>query len=176
MAMTVPFPGTAQRFGNPPGTYEDATPIARAVDVRMDVAAFIGLTERGPVCTPVVIESWDEFLAHFGETGGGRLLPRCVRVFFENGGRRCVVVRAVNYAESRAACWRLPGVGAAGGAPVLVYARDPGAWGNRLRGAIRFPRPLTGRVGADSHQRGSSASDGVRGRSERAGRGARHGG
>ena len=97
MAFAATYTGARWRDGLPPGVYEDVPRVVLPRDVRMDVAAFIGLTERGPVATPVAVESWDEFRRHFGNAGGGRLLPQSVFLFFANGGQRCVVVRALNY-------------------------------------------------------------------------------
>ena len=85
--------GALFRPGLPPGVYEDRPTYVAPRDVRMDVAAFVGLAERGPVNLPVVIESYPEFEYHFGRAGAGRLMPQSVWLFFENGGRRCVVVR-----------------------------------------------------------------------------------
>lgn len=103
----------------------------------MDVAAFVGLTRRGPPCTAVPLESWDEFRAWFGAAGGERLLPEAVHLFFVNGGRRCVVVRALHHGAARTARWRLPGLALAGGGAVELWARDPGAWGSELGGSVR---------------------------------------
>src|SRR5437867_13007792 len=78
-----------------PGAYiewEDAT--APAIDpLRTDVTGFVGLASRGPVDTPVPVESVRQFEAHFGSFMGAGFLAYAVRGFFENGGRRCWVVR-----------------------------------------------------------------------------------
>lgn len=144
---TVSHTGAPWRPGLPPGVYEDRPRRATLRDVRMDVAAFIGLTERGPVSVPVAVASWDEYRHHFGDAGGGRLLPQSVALFFANGGRRCVVVRVLDYGAATTALWRLPGLGVAGpgggppaaaGAEVHVAARNPGAWGNFVRLTVSF--------------------------------------
>ncbi len=98
----------------------------------MDVAAFVGLAERGPICTPIAVTSWEEFQRWFGQPGQGRLLPQSVYLFFANGGRRCVVVRALNYATARTAEFELPGFLGEGEVPIRVFARDPGLWGNEI--------------------------------------------
>ncbi|HZI13483.1 MAG TPA: hypothetical protein VE153_24090, partial [Myxococcus sp.] len=136
--------GALWRKGLPPGVYEQRPVQARAVEVRMDVAAFVGLAERGPIDAPVVLESFEEYRAWFGAPGGGRLLGQSVWLFFANGGRRCVVVRAVDRQNAKKARWKLPGLEAR--TPVLgdppqavrLEARDPGGWGNRLEGVVRF--------------------------------------
>lgn len=118
----------------------------------MDVAAFVGLTERGPPHQVVSVGSWGEFQQIFGRVGGGRLLPRSVQLFFANGGRRCLVVRVVDAGASQAseapgaewvahaarARWQLPGLACSNGDPAQVLARDPGAWGNDLALAVRL--------------------------------------
>lgn len=106
--------------------------------VRMDVAAFIGLAERGPLDRAVPLESFDEYRACFGAAGGGRLLGHTVELFFANGGRRCVVVRAAP-PEARPARWLVPLIlSASTRAPLVLAARDPGAWGGLLHGRFRF--------------------------------------
>lgn len=107
------------------------------VQVRMDVAAFVGLAERGPPFQAIVLESWKEFITAFGRRGGARLLPEAVHSFFANGGRRCVVVRVVDAGWSLrrgrlspnvgTARWRVPGLRG-----VEVFAANPGPWGNEL--------------------------------------------
>ncbi len=138
MPYAATHTGARWREGLPPGVYEDVSRPLVPRDVRMDVAGFVGLTERGPVATPVAVESWDEFGRFFGEAGGGRLLPQSVFLFFANGGRRCVVVRALNYDSARTAAWLLPGLKTGSNGDITVYARSPGAWGNRLRMTTRF--------------------------------------
>jgi uncharacterized protein len=115
----------------------------------MEVAGFIGLTERGPVCVPVVIDSWDAFLREFGRPGGGRQLPECVHHFFLNGGRRCVVVRAMSSASTCAAgSWDAL---RSAGVPLAYQARNPGRWANQLRGHIDLhSRPLSASVSAQT--------------------------
>lgn len=141
--------GAAWRQGLPPGVYERTSrPETAPRDVRMDVAAFVGLTERGPPHQVVSVGSWGEFQQWFGRVGGGRMLPRSVQLFFANGGRRCLVVRVVDAGASVGsggetvpnaprALWRLPGLASASGADAQVLARDPGAWGNDLMISVR---------------------------------------
>ena len=64
--------------------------------IRTDVAGFVGIAERGPVDIPVPVESWRQFQAYFGDFNGKGFLAYAVRGFFENGGRRCWVVRVAS--------------------------------------------------------------------------------
>ncbi|MFZ2359985.1 MAG: hypothetical protein WA040_11645, partial [Anaerolineae bacterium] len=92
-----------------PGVYflPPAQPATLALP-RLDVAAFVGFAQRGPLHTPVAVEDVDTYRALFG--GDVALardrepalpaasivrahLPEAVAAFFRNGGRRCFVVR-----------------------------------------------------------------------------------
>src|SRR6185369_5848153 len=80
-----------------PGVYiEAAEPSARPIaPARTDVAAFVGISERGPVATPTRVTSFSEYQHRFGSFVAPGFLAYAVRAFFENGGRAAWVVRAV---------------------------------------------------------------------------------
>src|SRR6516225_3549652 len=107
---------------------------------RMDIAAFVGFAAAGPMQTPVVIEDIAHFLAIFGEdvplawdgtnhrTVWAQLGP-AVRAFFQNGGRRCWVIRVAGKHETNR--FPLPGmveVTASELRPAYARARSPGSW------------------------------------------------
>lgn len=155
--MSVALLGSLWRPGLPPGVYEEKPAVATRPRVRLDVAALIGLAERGPVNTPVAIDDARQFETIFGRALPGLQLPLAVRLFFANGGRRCVVVRCVDHRNVRTARLLLPGLKAVRGhsrRQVRIAARNPGSWGNRLEVRCRIvQRPLalgydeaTGRV------------------------------
>lgn len=118
-----------------PGVYyERADTQAPAIGAfRTDITGFVGLAPRGPVDTPVPVESWRQFEAHFGGFTATGFLAYAVRGFFENGGRRCWITRvasrdpvgghqtASTILETTAASevWR-------------IAASSPGVWGNNL--------------------------------------------
>jgi len=98
--------------------------------LRTDVAAFVGIAERGPCRRAVAIDSWKQFQAIFGGAFVHGYLAYVVRAFFENGGRRCWVVRVESQAATTAAL-DLAVIG--GGAPLWrVEANSSGLWGNEL--------------------------------------------
>jgi hypothetical protein len=144
--MSVALQGGLWRPGLPPGVYEEVPAVARRARVRLDVAALVGLAERGPVNTPVAIDDPGQFEALFGRALPGLGLPQAVRLFFANGGRRCVALRCLDHAEVRTTRLYLPGVLALRGTSrrqARVAARNPGAWGNRLGLRLRAAaRPL----------------------------------
>src|SRR5439155_12319163 len=78
-----------------PGVYFEPADIAPGpiTALRTDIAAFVGIAERGPLHQPVRINSWQQFLTLFGGLIPTAYLAYSVRAFFENGGRTCYVVR-----------------------------------------------------------------------------------
>ncbi len=126
-----------------PGAYiewQDAS--APAIQpLRTDITGFIGLAQRGPLSTPVPVESVKQFEAHFGSFIGGGFLAYAVRGFFENGGRRCWIARVAAHEGARpaapaSAVW--PGLGVP---RWRVDASGPGVWGNGLSLSISVVFP-----------------------------------
>ena len=97
-----------------PGVYyERADTQAPAIGAfRTDITGFVGLAPRGPVDTPVPVESWRQFEAHFGGFTATGFLAYAVRGFFENGGRRCWITRVASrdpvggYQTASTSSWR----------------------------------------------------------------------
>ncbi len=58
----------------------------------MATCAFVGRTRKGPADGVYVIESIGDFEARFGSADPALPLPRALTLFFENGGRRALVV------------------------------------------------------------------------------------
>jgi uncharacterized protein len=85
------------------------------------IAAFVGRTLKGPVNHPVPVASFAEFQQIFGGLWQPSTLSYALEQFFENGGRRALVVRVVN--SARPPTITLP---ASGGALRLV-ALNPGS-------------------------------------------------
>jgi phage tail sheath protein FI len=78
-----------------PGIYFEKidTATKNVLGLRTDIAGFVGITERGPLNTPVRIESWKRFWAVFGGFIPQGYLAHAVQGFFENGGKICYVTR-----------------------------------------------------------------------------------
>jgi len=109
-----------------------------AMDQPIDVAtettaAFVGRALRGPLDTPVLINSYAAFRRRFGGTWQRSSLGPAVRQFFEHGGGRLFVVRVANSARGAMIC--LP---AAGGVLVL-RAVEPGST-EHIRAAVDYDR------------------------------------
>lgn len=100
--------------------------------VRCDIPAFVGISRQGPIGIPVAVESWREFEACFGSLDAPGYLPFAVRGFFENGGRRCHVVRVADIAPGGAEAASMQVLDAAGNPVGQLAAASPGSWGNEL--------------------------------------------
>ena len=78
-----------------PGVYIEEVPGARSISgVSTDIAAFVGITERGPYHRPTLVTGWDEFRDKFGGFIWNRFLPLAVYNFFTERGARCYIVRS----------------------------------------------------------------------------------
>lgn len=117
---------------------------------RLDVAGFVGFTERGPVNRPRPLDDLAAYERVFGrldaelEAGEQWLrpfVPQAVRAFFENGGRRCWVVR-VSGDRAGTAEWVLPQILREDLLETRVRASSPGSWANAFRLELRL-RPST---------------------------------
>jgi uncharacterized protein len=82
--------------GRAPGVYiESADPTVRPIaPARTDVAAFVGIAERGPLGLPTRVTSFKEFTRAFGSFIAPGYLAYAVRAFFENRGIAAWIVRA----------------------------------------------------------------------------------
>src|SRR6266581_8395978 len=78
-----------------PGVYfetADQAPTGIA-GIRTDIAAFLGVAERGPIHQPTPADSWKEFQSRFGNFLPNAYLAYAAKAFFDNGGQRLYGVR-----------------------------------------------------------------------------------
>lgn len=137
----------------------DEQPAAHAV--RCDIAAFVGIARRGPIATPIAVESWREFEACFGSIDAPGHLPRAVRGFFENGGARCHVVRVADATAVSTASITIVDVN--GNPAVVLGASSPGAWGNELAVRLTEVRRVRRSIDASASDHWSVAVDSIGG-------------
>lgn len=116
-----------------PGVYvEEFESGPKAMEgVGTSTAGFVGLAARGPVVgRPVLVTNFADYQRRFGgflpelEFGAYRYMPNCAEQFFTNGGTALYVMRVVP--EDATAAKSQDG-------PVVVEAKDPGAWANTMR-------------------------------------------
>ena len=95
---------------------------ARTIDrVPTGIAAFVGRALKGPVNRPLSVTSFAEFQHVFGGLWQPSTLSYAVEQFFENGGRKALIVRVVNGA-------RPPTIAlAAGSAALRLAGINPGS-------------------------------------------------
>ena len=81
-----------------PGLYLQEVPGENPIEgVSTSTGAFVGVTERGPVGKSGFVTSWKDFQNQYGGYVENSYLPYAVRGFFENGGVRAFISRAVHY-------------------------------------------------------------------------------
>ena len=118
--MTAELPGL---------TVGVAPPAALPPPLRTDVAGFIGATRRGPIGTPVRVESLNGYLDVFGDLDPAAATSYAVRGYYENGGELAWVTRVAGAATTATAAWSVAGQD--GFLPVTAYqvvATSPGSW------------------------------------------------
>jgi len=125
-----------------PGVFYERVDAGQPVisSVRTDVAGFVGIATKGLVDTPVPVESWRQFQAHFGDFTGAAFLAYAVRGYFENGGKRCWIVRVASSDPAGGAQSAFLDVSDAQPVPNRVWriaASSPGSWGNALNVSFR---------------------------------------
>ncbi|AII10343.1 phage tail sheath family protein [Rhodococcus opacus] len=78
-----------------PGVYvEEIDSGSRPIEgVGTAVAAFVGLSERGPFNEPTLVSNWTQFTGTFGGFVDGACLARSVFAYFQNGGGNAFIVR-----------------------------------------------------------------------------------
>ena len=126
----------------------------RLARLRTDICGFLGYAGRGPVDRPVKLGSWRQFVDAFGPPLEVGHTGHSVRLFFENGGDACYMMRIADAGAVRAAAAVLAQDGAGGvlrlaaaysaiarvrgtatgptARPAAAPVPSPGAWGNRL--------------------------------------------
>jgi phage tail sheath protein FI len=158
-----------------PGVHIEFPRARRAIAPRRtDITGFVGIASRGPVLTPIRVESWSEFAAAFGTHTPSGYLAYAVEAYFAAGGHTAWVVRVAHPATARPASLPLP---SDDGSPALLLAAawgatgtgtalpSPGAWANRMTATItrdgaRFDLTLRSPDGLTEQWRGLSTSEG----------------
>ncbi len=114
-----------------PGVYiqEISSGVRTITGVATSIAAFLGRASKGKMNQATRILSLADFIRKFGDPLPGVDLAHSVRLFFENGGSECYVVRLANGAKAAGLT-----IKALDGQPVLdVGAKAEGRWGDTVR-------------------------------------------
>jgi len=103
----------------------------------------VGLTERGPSDEPVLIHNLGEFEDTFGEYLTGTYTHSTVETFFEEGGTRAYVARAVGSASATVGSLVLnDGATAA----LTLTANGAGAWSSDVEVTVTAPTASTFKI------------------------------
>ena len=85
-----------------PGVYYESvdTESDAIASIRTDIAAFVGIAQKGPVHKPTPVNSWKQFQATFGNFIANGYLAYSANAFFQNGGQKMYAVRVAAPAVS----------------------------------------------------------------------------
>jgi phage tail sheath protein FI len=122
-----------------PGVYIQEIPsgVRTITGVSTSIGAFIGRASKGPIDKAVRLLSYADYERSFGEPHGRGDIARSVRLFFDNGGTDCYVVRIAHNAEKADVTLKsLDGVDV-----LKARAKDAGTWGNALRLEVSYDTP-----------------------------------
>lgn len=88
-----------------PGVYVQEVPsgVRTIAGVSTSIAAFIGRAKRGELFKPVLCLSYSDFNRVFSSEFAGSDMHRQVRLFFQNGGTQCYVLRIADDTAKEAA-------------------------------------------------------------------------
>jgi uncharacterized protein len=118
--VTVELPGLTVELAAPPG--ELPPPL------RTDVAGFLGGARRGPLGTPVRVESLNGYRDVFGDLDPGAGTSYAIRGYYENGGELAWVIRVAGAGKTATAEWTVADLTGFPAVAYQVVATSPGAW------------------------------------------------
>ena len=121
-----------------PGVYIEEIPsgVRTITGVSTSIALFVGRAVQGPLNQPVLCLSYSDFVRAFSTDTRYGELPLSVRMFFDNGGTQCWVMRIAAGAHNAAVTLETEGSSPA--ASMVLTAKNAGLVGNTLRAAVTY--------------------------------------
>jgi len=115
-----------------PGVYIQEVPsgVKPIEGVSTSTAAFIGKAEKGPLDRALMVTSFTEFQANYGDFLNDSYLAHAALQFFNNGGKRLYVVRIAK--NAKAADISLNDRKSTPAKTLTITASSEGEWGNEL--------------------------------------------
>lgn len=116
-----------------PGVFIEDTPNPPVIEaVSASNGGFVGITQRGEVGKPIFITSWNAFINNFAYGMDSPFLANsplayAVYGFFQNGGKRCYVMRVASKTAKVSTLTK---------ESLTISARDAGTWGNKLKATV----------------------------------------
>jgi hypothetical protein len=125
-----------------PGVYVQEVPsgVRTIVGVSTSTALFVGSCTDGPLNEPVLCHNITDFLKRFSDDSTLSDLPRQVKLFFQNGGTTCYVMRIASGAKQAAIQMMTEGKNPANS--ILLTARNHGLAGDQIRAAVDYDTDL----------------------------------
>lgn len=124
-----------------PGVYIEEIPsgVNTITGVATSIAAFFGQASEGPIDKAVRILSYADFQRVFGAPHPDGELETSVRLFFQNGGTDCYVIRLVKSGTGQKASVTLKNEAET---DVLKFtAKEIGVWGNEVALEVDYNTP-----------------------------------
>lgn len=121
-----------------PGVYiqEVSSGVRTITGVATSIGAFLGRTKEGPVNKPVRLLSYSDYEKRFGTPHPDSELGHSVRMFFQNGGTDCYLVRLVKAGTGQKASLIVQSE--AGNDVLLFTAKEIGTWGNGIQVEVDY--------------------------------------
>ncbi|MCX4247474.1 phage tail sheath subtilisin-like domain-containing protein [Paraliomyxa miuraensis] len=125
-----------------PGVYiQEVSSGARTITgVSTSVAMFVGFTSQGPLNKPTLLFSFTDYERAFGPDTSASEMATQVRLFFQNGGERCYVMRIADNAVAATSTM----ANEAGDDTLVLTARNPGTGGQQIRAEVDYATPTPG--------------------------------
>lgn len=110
-----------------PGVYIEEIPsgVRTIIGVPTSVTAFIGRSLRGPINEPTTINNFGDFERQFGSFDVDYPMSYAVRDFYQNGGKKAVILRLFDENSQEKIARFSDG-------ELRLEASSPGKWGNKL--------------------------------------------
>ena len=119
-----------------PGVYvrEESSGARAVAGVATSITAFVGMTQRGPLTTPVRIFNPTDYERRFGAGPDGGEMAKQVQLFFDNGGGEAWITRIAEGALAADIVLETEG----GTDTLKLTAKEAGTDGNLLRVEISY--------------------------------------
>lgn len=122
-----------------PGVYiqEVSSGVRAITGVSTSIGAFLGRASKGPIDKAVRLFSYADYQRSFGEPHPAGDLAEAVKLFFDNGGSDCYVIRIAPGALRGEAIIK----NLAGGNVLKAKAKAKGSWANTVRLEVDYNTP-----------------------------------